>query len=175
MRNVSFHLEDIFHDDAARTVRNAVDNAHLDGGYCLVVGVHLCGDLSRRAVQLWRGCGADALVLCPCCLPRRRRADAFGFHVVDLARKMRVDGYGLWCTMLYGLLAAGGSDHLDVENGGMMCNMCVDEDVTSPQRSFLTAVRRGPGLEGGGEKVGGGSRHVGVVPGRGAGKWRIVA
>jgi hypothetical protein len=94
---------------------------------------------------------------------------------VDLARKMRVDGYGLWCTMLYGLLAAGGSDHLDVENGGMMCNMCVDEDVTSPQRSFLTAVRRGRGLEDGGEKVGGGSRQVGVVPGRGAGKWRIVA
>jgi hypothetical protein len=56
-----------------------------------------------------------------------------------------------------------------------MCNMCVDEDVTSPQRSFLTAVRNGPGTEGGGEKVGGGSRHVGVVPGRGAGKWRIVA
>jgi hypothetical protein len=155
MRNVSFHLEDMFHDDAARTVRDAVDSAHLDGGYCLVVGVHLCGDLSRRAVQLWRECGADA----------------FGFHVVDLARKMRVDGYGLWCTMLYGLLAAeDDSDHLDV-----MCNMCVDEDVTSPQRSFLTAVRRGPGLEGGGEKVGGGSRHVGVVPGRGAGKWRIVA
>ena len=177
MRNVSFHLEDIFHDDAARTVRNAVDSAHLDGGYCLVVGVHLCGDLSRRAVQLWRGCGADALVLCPCCLPRRRRADAFGFHVVDLARKMRVDGYGLWCTMLYGLLVADGSDDLGVENGagGVMCNMCVDEDVTSPQRSFLTAVRRGRGLEGGGEKVGGGSRHVGVVPGRGTGKWRIVA
>ena len=140
-----------------------------------MVGVHLCGDLSRRAVQLWRACGADALVLCPCCLPRRRRADAFGFHVVDLARKMRVDGYGLWCTMLYGLLAAGGSD-LEVENGKqMMCNMCVDEDVTSPQRSFLTAVRRGPGMEGSGEKVGGGSRHAGVVPGRGAGKWRIVA
>ena len=126
-------------------------------------------------MQLWRECGADALVLCPCCLPRRRRADAFGFHVVDLARKMRVDGYGLWCTMLYGLLAAGGSD-LEVENGKqMMCNMCVDEDVTSPQRSFLTAVRRRPGIGRGGEKVGGGSRHVGVVPGRGAGKWRIVA
>jgi len=102
MRNVTFHLEDIFRDEAEFTVRDAVAEAEAfnGGGKCLVVGVHLCGDLARRAVELWRRAGAHALVLCPCCLPRRRRADAFGFHVVDQARKMRVDSYALWCVML---------------------------------------------------------------------------
>ena len=76
MRNVTFHLEDVFTDEAKRTVVDAVAKAERDGGKCLVVGVHLCGDLARRAVELWRATGAHALVLCPCCLPRRRRADA---------------------------------------------------------------------------------------------------
>ena len=181
MRNVTFHLEDVFTDEAKRTVVDAVAKAERDGGKCLVVGVHLCGDLARRAVELWRATGAHALVLCPCCLPRRRRADAFGFHVVDQARKMRVDSYALWCVMLYGLAAApGDGDEKSAPGdgdgeGAVYCNLCVDEDVTSPQRSFITAVRRARG----GRSRGGGveaarSRGGGVVPGRGAGKWRIV-
>ena len=181
MRNVTFHLEDVFTDEAKRTVVDAVAKAERDGGKCLVVGVHLCGDLARRAVELWRATGAHALVLCPCCLPRRRRADAFGFHVKDQARKMRVDSYSLWCVMLYGLAAApGDGDEKSAPGdgdgeGAVCCNLCVDEDVTSPQRSFITAVRRARG----GRSRGGGveaarSRGGGVVPGRGAGKWRIV-
>ena len=190
MRNVTFHLEDIFRDEAEFTVRDAVAEAEAfnGGGKCLVVGVHLCGDLARRAVELWRRAGAHALVLCPCCLPRRRRADAFGFHVVDQARKMRVDSYALWCVMLYGLAAGGDGDGDERSapgngdgngdgdgEGAVCCNLCVDEDVTSPQRSFITAVRRARG----GRARGGGveaarSRGGGVVPGRGAGKWRIV-
>ena len=190
MRNVTFHLEDIFRDEAEFTVRDAVAEAEAfnGGGKCLVVGVHLCGDLARRAVELWRRAGAHALVLCPCCLPRRRRADAFGFHVVDQARKMRVDSYALWCVMLYGLAAGGDGDGDERSapgngdgngdgdgEGAVCCNLCVDEDVTSPQRSFITAVRRARG----GRSRGGGveaarSRGGGVVPGRGAGKWRIV-
>jgi hypothetical protein len=37
--------------------------AALHGGNgSAVVGVHLCGDLARRAVELWDTCGVDALV-----------------------------------------------------------------------------------------------------------------
>ena len=187
MRNVTFHLEDVFATTAEVTVRDAVAEAERTGGKCLVVGVHLCGDLARRAVELWRRSGAHALVLCPCCLPRRRRADAFGFHVADQARKMRVDAYALWCVMLYGLLATGGGDGDGVEKsapgdgdgdgdgeGAVYCNLCVDEDVTSPRRSFITAVRSARGGSRGGGVEAARSRGRGVVPGRGAGKWRIV-
>ena len=72
MRNVSFHLEDIFHDDAARTVRNAVDSAHLDGGYCLVVGVHYAEIyLAERC-----SCGGNAVQTRSCCARVVCRDDA---------------------------------------------------------------------------------------------------
>ena len=177
MRNVTFHLEDVFTDEARSPSATPSPKRNATGGKCLVVGVHLCGDLARRAVELWRATGAHALVLCPCCLPRRRRADAFGFHVKDQA-KMRVDSYALWCVMLYGLAAApgdgdGDGDGDDDGDGAVCCNLCVDEDVTSPgARSSPRCGGREAGVEAEGSRRRG--RGGGVVPGRGAGKWRIV-
>ena len=51
---VASHLLDL-HSDAAEDV---VSSATARNETCVVVGVHLCGDLSRRAVQLWRSSGA---------------------------------------------------------------------------------------------------------------------
>ena len=95
--NVTFHLQDLFSKEADATVAEVVsgsggdgvdDGDGVDGGAsgdgggggsaCIIVGIHLCGELSRRAIQLWRGGGAAALVMSPCCLPRRRRHDVFG-------------------------------------------------------------------------------------------------
>lgn len=109
--NVQFHHQDLFSKDAEDTVAAAVS----DGDACIVVGVHLCGELSKRAIQLWRTTGAAAIVLSPCCLPRRRRHDAFGFHVKDQAKRLKVPSYQVWCTLLYGLLPLG-----EPEEGGRL-------------------------------------------------------
>jgi hypothetical protein len=161
--NVRFHLQDLFSKDAEATVAAAVAGAGAGAGAsgddpsnegdgegegggrvtprsaCIIVGIHLCGELSRRAIQLWRNSGAAALVMSPCCLPRRRRHDVFGYHVKDQAKKMKVNSYQLWCTMLYGLLPLHEAH----------CNMCVDDEfMMSPYSTFMTACLP---MEGGGK------------------------
>ena len=57
---VEHHLLDVQSAEAFDLVRGAVRDATRA---CIVVGVHLCGDLSRRAVQLFLETNARALVL----------------------------------------------------------------------------------------------------------------
>ena len=107
--NVQYHHQDLFSKDAEDTVAAAVSGGGGggDNNACIIIGVHLCGELSKRAIQLWRTTGAAAIVLSPCCLPRRRRHDAFGFHIKDQAKRLKVPSYQVWCTLLYGLLPLG--------------------------------------------------------------------
>lgn len=62
---VTFHPADLYAEDTAALVRDAVILHGANGS--AIVGVHLCGDLARRAIELWDTCGVDALV-------RNRRA-----------------------------------------------------------------------------------------------------
>ena len=172
--NLAHHRVDVYADETERIVRDLV--ARSDA--CVVVGVHLCGDLSRRAVELWDAAGAAALVLAPCCLPRRRRCDAFGFHVRDQARRLKVDAHRLWCLHLFGLLPL-------EEDSDARCAMCVDDDVLGPRGTFLVARWNEDGnrtwarrwkRSGGerGKRGGGEGGEGGIVAGVGAGKWRVL-
>ena len=83
-----------------------------------------------------------------------------GLTVEDLASREAVRTQIL--HLAHGTVAAG------LQGSGL------DEDVTSPRRSFITAVRSARGGSRGGGVEAARSRGRGVVPGRGAGKWRIV-
>jgi hypothetical protein len=101
MENVNFHCLDV----TSRECEKIVEEAGKVSKFVVICGVHLCGDLSRVAIRLWnearqRMNGECAIVLSPCCLPQRRRHDAFGFHVKDQARLLKVDNYRLWCIFL---------------------------------------------------------------------------
>ena len=101
MKNVRFHRVDV----KSKVCEKIVEEAGNVSTCVMICGVHLCGDLSRVAIRLWRDArrkmnGRAALVLSPCCLPQRRRHDAFGFHVKDQAKTLNVDNYRLWCIFL---------------------------------------------------------------------------
>ncbi len=101
MKNVRFHRVDVKSKECEKIVEEAGNVSTC----VMICGVHLCGDLSRVAIRLWRDArrkmnGRAALVLSPCCLPQRRRHDAFGFHVKDQAKTLNVDNYRLWCIFL---------------------------------------------------------------------------
>ena len=86
---VTFHCVDLYAPEALELVRDAV--ALHGSTAAAVVGVHLCGDLARRAMQLWDESRSDALVLSPCCLVRevgehKRPAGRFGYGLSRLAR-----------------------------------------------------------------------------------------
>ena len=182
---VEHHLLDVQSTKALDLVRGAVRDATRA---CIVVGVHLCGDLSRRAVQLFLETESHALVLCPCCLPRRRRHDVFGFHVVDQARSLKREPHGVWCMALHGLLPWRDRETFAVD-------VRVDDDVEGPFKTFLLARRkkhtREPAKDGGDESetvcprvenLGSEIEHGkegtrvfrGVVAGRRASRWRVI-
>lgn len=159
---MSFHVMDVRSEECEKFV---VDACESEGAECVVlVGVHLCGDLSHRAIEIYeRVPGVAALVLSPCCLPRRRRHDAFGFHCKDIARSMSMSPYQCWTTQLY----------LRIPQDGSKRDMIVDDDVLSQQNAFLIARRplNEPSLETLSLSSKLGCR---VVAGRSRAKWRVV-
>ena len=133
---------DICTPEAERQVR-----AHFRGGpsgegeeaegtgeaVAVLLGVHLCGQLSRVAIELWRACEGDSLLLCPCCLPKQglppghRLYHPFGDGLVARARARGEDPHAAWCRLLQGL--AGGA-------------LARDPAVLSARDCFLLAARR---------------------------------
>ena len=139
MKNVTFRRVDVTSEECEKIVEDAANASK----FVFICGVHLCGDLSRVAIRLWRNVrrrmdGRAAIVLSPCCLPQRRRHDAFGFHVKDQARALKVDNYRLWCIFLSlemrrCLMEDGGGGR-----GGGGVHMVQDEFMSGVKNTFLT-------------------------------------
>jgi hypothetical protein len=101
---VTFHCLDLYSAETAALLRR--ETRAFGKNASAVVGVHLCGDLARRALELWDTSAADALVLSPCCLVRevhaqKRPCGRFGYGLPGLARRSGWDAYGLWCRFLF--------------------------------------------------------------------------
>ena len=101
---VTFHCLDLYSAETMALMRRETRARGTRAS--VVVGVHLCGDLSRRALELWDASLADALVLSPCCLvrevhARKRPCGRFGYGLPGLARRSGRDAYGLWCRFLF--------------------------------------------------------------------------
>jgi hypothetical protein len=130
----------------------------------VLVGVHLCGTLSHRAIELYERIErAVAIVVAPCCLPQRRRHDVFGFHCKDIARSIGngVTPFQCWCTQLYFRLPLTSKR-----------NMTIDHDVLSTQNTFLVARRP---LDSALDALSISTPlSPSIVPGRSCAKWRLV-
>lgn len=154
---VSFHRLNLYDDEVERLVSDAVIS-HGDRGSC-VVGVHLCGDLSRRAIELWDRCGVDGLVLSPCCLVRelaevKRPHGTFGYGMARLAKRTGWNSYRLWCLFLWNHIGVIGSDGDDGDvlvrdgddgDGGRGTrhrrDLNWDDDMISERNAFLCVSR----------------------------------
>jgi hypothetical protein len=118
---VTFHNLDLYAQETRLLMRRETGTNGKKAS--VVVGVHLCGDLSRRAMDLWDYSFADALVLSPCCLVRevnapRRPCGRFGYGLPQLARKSGWDAYGLWCRFLFHHAAGTGGGGDGGDGGG---------------------------------------------------------
>ena len=154
---VTFHCLDLYGEETLALLRR--ETATSGKKASAVVGVHLCGDLARRAIELWDASNADALVLSPCCLvrevhARRRPCGRFGYGLPLLARKTGWDAYGLWCRFLFhhaGFVGDGGDRDGDGDGDGdarrfgtPRRDLDWDEDMISERNAFLCVSRGAP-------------------------------
>lgn len=162
--NTSFHALDLLSDECEEFIREAAASGG-DGDLVVLVGVHLCGILSHRAIEIYeRIPEVAALVVAPCCLPRRRRHDVFGYHCKDIAHSVGVDPHQCWATQLFFRLPLSSKR-----------NMVVDHDMLSEHNTFLIARRPvEPALEALSISPRAGGAGCRVVAGRSRAKWLVV-
>ena len=86
---------DLFADDFTATLRAHVESIGLP---CYLLGMHLCGELSLRAIAAFEAiAGARALILVPCCLPNRALPSA---PSALYASPLPDAQYNAWCEHL---------------------------------------------------------------------------
>ena len=112
------HLHDGFLPNFVRRTGNLYDNEILheiisqtpSRGTCVMLGTHLCGDLSRCALDFMgrHPSHIAAAVLVPCCLQRQKAPTgstsfsgrAWGYDTTAVARRHGVDPFDLWLGRL---------------------------------------------------------------------------
>ena len=141
--NLEFHHMDLFGPAAVRIIRDA--SAFQRRPECsvrILVGMHLCGALSPRIIDLFLGTYAHGLVVCPCCLKGE-----LGAQVARAACHSQHNA--LLCSTLANLLNEGGDSVTG--RGGDVCEVhrssrvevvvATDEQMLSPKNTFICAHR----------------------------------
>ena len=105
-------------------------------GGAILVGVHLCGALSPRLIDLAFGLDEiRGLVLCPCCVK-----GTLGRDCVRSGKERGVGAYVVLCETFRALcereICIGGGDR-----GGGFVRIAADEDVMSPVNCFITVAK----------------------------------
>jgi hypothetical protein len=140
---IRFHGMDVYDARLDALVKEARDDA--ETSRVVIVAVHLCGDLSRRAIELWARHRVDVLVLSPCCLvrevrPHKRPHGTFGYGLPRVVRRFGGDAYDLWTKLLYATVPS----HVGDDFAVVRKTMSIDEHVMGEKNRFITARRVSP-------------------------------
>jgi hypothetical protein len=127
---VSFVHVDLYTPAASEYIERLLDEESMQGRTVISFGLHLCGTLSTRLVELFNNQPRmDVLVLSPCCMPIKRKG---GDKLNELIRRTQWCGYSYWCLFVFNAVHAGRS----------VRNICVDPHVESDKHSFIIAIKR---------------------------------
>ena len=143
---VQFKNIDLFSEEAESLIMDALIE---HDGFGVMVGMHLCGNLSRRAIEMWTNIMTKGeklransfnlgLVLSPCCLPHKvrvpkRKYNDFGYWIQSTQRQFGIDGYDLWATSLYNLVCS----HVGHTMRSTQKRFFRDENLLSPTNWFI--------------------------------------
>lgn len=131
--NLSFRHVDLFSADTPAVLREEASGA----SYVVAVGMHLCGALSPRLIDLAVAGGTiDAMALCPCCLK-----GAHGKAVARSAAERSVEPYAVLVETLQAICereieaaAAGGGARSRV-------GVWTDREMLSPKNRYITVQK----------------------------------
>lgn len=106
------------------------------GRTCILVGMHLCGLLSVRAIEFFdRVKGIKGIVLSPCCLPKKheqRKLSNFSKEKRENSAENELVNYFRW------------SEYLKGQTEGVVSNVrsYVDEEMHTDKNSIIVGVRK---------------------------------
>ena len=124
LSNVRYVQADLLNCDALLASLMAPDD-HGRSPMVVVLGMHLCGTLSEKAISIFNTLSqAKFLVLSPCCFPRPSTA-----NIVPRANRLKVDQYDYWCLHL--LLAVRASRR----------NLAKDDAILSQRNAVIVASK----------------------------------
>ena len=167
--NVRFAHCDLYGDSAVRAIRETIededreDDARDDVAedekkktphprrFRVLLGMHLCGALSPRLIDLAFGLDeVDGLVLCPCCVK-----GGLGGACRRAAKERNVSPYVVLCETFRRLCeeetrtrrkTKGFCGDADAREENARVVACADEDVLSPVNGFICVAKSGPGM-----------------------------
>ena len=146
------HLEDGFLPNLIRRTGNVYDDELLHeivtclipaNGTCIVLGTHLCGDLSRVAVDLFDRYPEKitAAVIAPCCLQRQKAPTGsksfsgkdWGYDTRKAAQELGIDPFSLWIERLRSRTSA----------PNFQKKIVFDHDMLTNKNAYLLICRAG--------------------------------
>ena len=141
------HLDDGLLPNLTRKTGNVYDDklledligAQQEDTVCLLLGTHLCGDLSRVAIDLMAQYPQRiaAAVIAPCCLMRQKAptgsmsfsGKSWGYDTTQLARQKGMDPFTLWLDRLF--------ERAQVQDKALLR----DKDMLSSKNMYLLLCR----------------------------------
>lgn len=105
----------------------------------VVFGMHCCGDLSLRVIEIFHEMQADIIFLMPCCLPNKSLSVETTIESV-FETNDQSEQYLRWANLLQQTLNHGG-DKLSLDRQGVETSLKQIIDVLSPRNALITCVR----------------------------------
>lgn len=135
LTNTQYLSRDIMGKDFFKEISNEIREQTLQGRTTILVGMHLCGVLSERAISLFLNIPSiKALVLSPCCLPKLRKGVS---RFDDYPKSEGEDMYVSWSKYLRWTIEMGLK-----ESDAIAIRSYFDTHVHSIKNSIITATRR---------------------------------
>jgi len=117
--NVHFICMDVH----SKTFENWLQST-LNGKNGILMGTHLCGQLSPHFIQLYnQEKNAKAMILAPCCLNKKEN------KIRQVAKNLNVDHFMYWTLYLFSLIQYSRK------------NILIDDNVISQKNTYLCAVK----------------------------------
>jgi hypothetical protein len=156
--NVRFEHCDLYGDSAVRAIRETIEDEDRSDQktfgpkkrrYRVLLGMHLCGALSPRLIDLAFGLDeVDGLVLCPCCVK-----GGLGGDCRRAAKQRNVSPYVVLCETFRRLCEEETERRDEKRNEAeafarkKRVVARADENVLSPVNGFICVAKSGPGMK----------------------------
>ena len=130
-KHISYLSRDILSDEMFQELEQVVHHqTQVEGRTAILVGMHLCGMLSERAIEFFdRIPEIKGLVLSPCCLPNKYDM----YRKTSFKKEKSGDSYVAWCSHLQERVDGSGVSHL---------RQYSDDDMHTTKNAIIVGVRK---------------------------------